>query len=148
MSIFIKLFSLYAFRKAFTEGKRLADRYLLKRFFTDKEMPMTKWYDLKFLTNLDLSQLGTLAFFASSTLVTFPLNVWITSFEIGKSQTVMMLFNGIVSIVLIPAFFYTAWKVHGEFNFFDSKVLLGLVIVEMGQILIIVGSYLLHKYGT
>jgi hypothetical protein len=117
----------------------IVSRYLVKYHITQGvELPLWKLLSWDFIKHLTLGQVLSILGIASFTLVTFPLGVWLASFSSASYIPVFGMFTGAINIFLIPLHVYGMNQAVKEINF-NSKTTQGLLIIEVANVLMIVG---------
>jgi hypothetical protein len=138
----IVLIVLVVGRYAVDTIKNIVDRWLIKNVLSENgtKIPMLKWFNWEYLTSRTLMQYLSLAFIASFTLVTFPLGIWIQSFEAWKYWHTQGIIVNILSIIFTPLTALGFWGTVHELKLTQTTIF-GLAIVEFGFALCVVGWY-------
>lgn len=119
-------------------------RYLIKNFISGGgELHFLKWFSWTFLKSLDAKALLSLAGIASLTLISFPLGVWMGSFNTSVSFPITNLLNTAIGMFMIPFNIWTLSKTVNEMNF-NSTVLTGVLIVEVASVIAVYGWYVIY----
>lgn len=119
-------------------------RWIIKNWFTSGELPLAKWYTWEFIQALNAQRVFGLIVIASFTLITFPLGMWIASFRASDSWAVQNIIGYIVGGLVLPVNLFIMNKYINEMQF-NRTTILGGVIVEVGCLAFIVGSYLIYR---
>ncbi|MDH5634191.1 MAG: hypothetical protein OEY30_00020 [Candidatus Bathyarchaeota archaeon] len=118
-------------------------RYLIKNNISPFEIPFWKWFTWEFIKTLGLKQLLSLLAIASFTFITFPLGIWISSFSAGSFVPITSIITGIIGMVMFPVNLYSLSKTVHEITF-NHQTIMGIVIVEIGTVIGIVGFYFIY----
>jgi hypothetical protein len=79
---------------------------------------------------------------ASFTVVTFPLGIWLSSFNMGESYPIMNIVTASINLVTFPI---TLSIMRNIDNFqFNSKTLTGIALIVLSKLIIIVGLYVMY----
>lgn len=141
----VKLLLLLIARKAEEVVHGPAARWIVKNLLSDAtELPIWKLLSWTYIRNLTLSQVAGLVALGSFTIVTFPLGIWISSFEAGKYYPISAVFSHLIAIVMIPLNLVVFNKLVDEMKF-TQTTLIGLVIIEFAMVLGAVGWFLIYK---
>jgi len=139
----IKLTLLIVAQQLIAIFKTNITRWLIKTFFTAGELPLAKWYTWAFIQALNLSRILSLGVIASFTLVTFPLGLWVASFNVGKSYPIARMLGTATFMITFPANLYImAYKLR-ELPI-NPQTILGAIIIELAYAAATVGAYMMH----
>lgn len=118
-------------------------RWIIKNWFTAGELPLGKWYTWSFISQLNLQRLFGLGVIASFTLVTFPIGVWLASFEMSKSFPIINMIGGTMNFITFPINIFFMNKILVEMAI-NKTTMLGIIIIEISKILTVVGCWFLY----
>lgn len=113
--------------------KTVVDRWLIKNILSENgtKIPMLMWFDWKYLSSRSLVQYLSLAFMAGFTLLTFPLGIWIQSFEAWKYWSTQGMLAGVLSLIFTPLTALGFWGAVNEMKFTNATIF-GFILVEIG----------------
>jgi len=139
----IKLLLIFVVR--FVEGyfHTAITRYIIKTLISVKEIPMWNWFRWSFISGLGWKGFAGLAVIGSFTLITFPLGMWISSFDAGLFYPLSNLYSTIMGMFLIPLNIWTFNKTVHEIPF-NRATIMGIVVLEVSSLITIVGWYLIY----
>jgi len=139
----IKLTLLIVAQQLIAIFKTNITRWLIKTFFTTGELPLAKWYTIEFIQALNLSRILSLGVIASFTLITFPLGLWVSSFNIGKSYPISRIIGTTTFMITFPVNLYLmAYKLR-ELPI-NPQTILGAIIIELAYAAATIGAYMMH----
>jgi hypothetical protein len=119
-------------------------RWVIKTHFTTGELSIFKMFSLDFLTGLKVSQVAWLFGIALFTFATFPLGVWLSSFNMGNSYPIMNMIGATINLATFPTALYMMHNVLGELEYnMTSKAGIGVIVVS--KLLLILGCYLMYR---
>jgi len=119
-------------------------RYILKNFFSENELPMWQWFNISFWLSLHLTQIVSLLLIASLTLVTFPLGIWLASFNQGMALPVINIYGTVANMVLIPFNLWALHKTVGEIDF-NQTTMTGLALIELSGCIALLGWWFIYQ---
>jgi len=145
MNTEIKILILLLVQRAENIIHTATSRYITREVLSGmKELPIWKLLSWTYIQNMTVQQIAGLGVIASFTLITFPVGVWLASFQIGKYYTLSASFSHIISMITIPLGLMFFNKTLGEMNF-TRDTILGIVILEVAMILGAVGWYMIYR---
>ena len=142
-STLIKLSLLVLAQQIIGIAKHNSQRLIIREWFTKGELPFLQWFKIEFLLHLSGRQIFGLGVIAAFTLVTFPLGIWMGSFNIGKSYAVTNMVGTIVSLATLPVTLYTMAVVLKELKL-NQTTWWGIGLIAVGQFVILGGCWLLY----
>jgi len=123
--------------------KQNSQRWIVREWFTKGEMPFLKWFNWGFLTHLSTQQLLGLGIIAGFTVITFPLGLWMGSFNIGESYAISQLIGIVINLITFPITLYTMAYVLGELQF-NRTTWGGVWLIIVGQFILGAGCWLIY----
>ena len=139
----IKLSVLVLAQQIISILKHNSQRFIIREWFTHSELPFLQWFKPEFLLHLTGRQVFGLGVIAAFTLVTFPLGIWMGSFNIGKSYAVTNMVGTIVSLATFPVTLYTMAVILEELKL-NQTTWWGIGLIAVGQFVILGGCWLLY----
>ena len=124
--------------------KQNYQRWVIRTHFTTGELTIWRMFSFDFLSTLTLTQVLWLGGLALFTFITFPLGVWLSSFNIGKSYTVMNMISGTINLATFPVAIYTMSTVLGELNL-NRTTWAGISLVAAPKVIIVIGCWLMYQ---
>lgn len=119
-------------------------RWIIRTFFTGGELPLAKWYTKEFLLALNIPRITGLIAIASFTAITFPLGIWIASFELNKSFPVSRLLGIGIYMATFPVNIYIMNQKLQEFTLTRNSVS-GIILTEIGYAIALLGAYFMWR---
>ena len=124
--------------------KQNYQRWVIKTHFTTGELSIMRLFSWDFLSTLTFNQVLWLGGIALFTFATFPLGVWLSSFDMGASYPVMNMLGAAINLITFPTMIYTMHTVLGELEYTtDTK--LGIAIIVASKLLLIIGCWFMYR---
>jgi len=124
--------------------KQNYQRWVIKTHFTTGELSIMRMFSWDFLSTLNLTQVIWLGGIALFTFATFPLGVWLSSFEMGKSYPVMNMLGATLNLVTFPIALYTMNRVLGEVEF-NRNTTFGVALIVVSKLVMILGCWYMYQ---
>jgi hypothetical protein len=140
---FLKLTFIILIQQLIVIFKSNSTRYIIREWFTRKEIPFYRWYSLTFLKNIGIQQILGLGIIASFTVITFPIGIWLSSFEVGKSYPVVNMIGGIIQLITFPITINIMVNILQEMEL-NYRTKIGIIIIVLSKLLVILGCYYLY----
>lgn len=119
-------------------------RWVIKTQFTTGELSIMRMFSWDFLSSLTLSQVVWLGGIALFTFATFPLGVWLSSFDMGASYPVMNMLGAAINLATFPTAIYMMHNVLDELEYTqDTKI--GIAVIVLSKLLLIAGCWLMYR---
>ena len=118
-------------------------RWIVKNWFSSGELYFVKWYSWEFISKLNYIRVLGLIIIASFTLITFPIGMWLASFEMSKSFPIINMIGGLMQFITFPINVFIMNKILMEMSI-NNTTIMGIIIIELSKILTIIGCYLLY----
>ena len=142
--VFVTLTVLIFAQQLIAVFKQNITRYLIKTFFTEGRLPMTRWYTMEFINALNFQRVASLGTIAAFTAITFPLGIWIASYRLNQSFPIIRIISGSVLMLSFPVNFYTMSKVLNEMPI-NRGTITGAVIMEVSYLILVIGSWVMYQ---
>lgn len=143
MNDVVKLSALVFSRTMIGISKLTVTRWIIKNWFTSGELPLGNWYSWGFISQLNYQRIFGLIVIASFTLVTFPIGVWLASFEMSKSFPIINMIGSTMNFITFPINIFFMNKILVEMAI-NKTTMFGIIIIELSKILTFVGCYFLY----
>ncbi len=124
--------------------KQNYQRWVIRTHFTSGELSIMKMFSVEFLSSLSWTQIFWLGGLALFTLVTFPLGVWLSSFNMGSSYAGMNMIGAAINLVTFPVAIYTMSTVLGEMQL-NRTTWFGISLVVLSKLIIIIGCWFMYQ---
>lgn len=124
--------------------KQNYQRWVIKTQFTTGELSIMRMFSWDFLSTLTLSQVLWLGGIALFTFATFPLGVWLSSFDMGASYPVMNMLGAAINLMTFPTAIYMMHDVLGELEY-TTNTKLGIAIIVVSKLLLILGCWFMYQ---
>ena len=124
--------------------KQNYQRWVIKTHFTTGELTIMRMFSIDFLSTLTLTQVLWLGGLALFTFATFPLGVWLSSFDMGASYPVMNMISGTINLATFPVAIYTMSTVLGEMEL-NRTTWAGISLVAASKVIIVIGCWLMYQ---
>jgi len=124
--------------------KQNYQRWVIRTHFPKGELSIMKMFSIQFLFSLNLNQAFWLGGLALFTLATFPLGVWLSSFDMGASYPGMNMIGGAINLLTFPVAIYMMSNVMNEMEL-NKTTLFGISLVAMGKLILVVGCWFMYK---
>lgn len=122
--------------------KNGSTRWIIKNWFTTGELSFFSWFQ-KYVWNLSVKQILGLMIIASFTLVTFPLGIWLSSFNLGESYPIMNIVTATINIITFPITLFLMREID---NYkINSTTTLGIILIVVSKLIIISGLWLMYQ---
>ena len=66
------------------------------------------------------------------------------SYKLNNVLPIMRIVNGVISFIMLPLSFYTAYKTLGEMPI-NTNTITGLIICEISYLTIMLGGYIMYR---
>ena len=124
--------------------KQNYQRWVIRTHFTSGELSIMKMFSVEFLSSLKLTQVVWLSGLALFTLATFPLGIWLSSFNLGSSYAGINMISGAINLVTFPVAIYTMSTVLGEMQL-NRTTWFGILLVVLSKLIIILGCWFMYQ---
>lgn len=124
-------------------AKNNSQRWIVREWFTKGEIPFLKWFQIDFLLHLSTQQILGLGIIAAFTFVTFPLGIWMGSFGIGKSYSIMNIVGAAVNLITFPLAIHAMVNVLGELEL-NRTTWIGIWLIVASKLIIMAGCWLMY----
>lgn len=143
-TLLIKISAIVLAQQLISVFKQNYQRWVIKNQFTTGELSIIRMFSWDFLNNLTINQVVWLGGIALFTFATFPLGVWLSSFDMGASYPVMNMLGATINLATFPTALYMMHNVLGELEYTtDTKI--GITIIVASKLLLILGCWLMYR---
>ena len=123
--------------------KQNYQRWVIRTHLSEGELSIMKMLSTEFLSTLTVYQVVWLGSIALFTLATFPLGVWLGSFDIGASYPIMNIIGASINLLTFPVALYTMSHVLGELEL-NQSTWTGIALIIVSKLIIILGCWYMY----